>query len=95
MAGEARNNIIGHGRFPPGAGGSGPHDPGTEVRVAALEAAIGEIRADVRAIRLDLAEVKGKLSNVPTTFQLVFMQAALILAIFAGAFGLLKLSSLR
>jgi hypothetical protein len=92
---EARDNIIGYGRFPPGAGGSGPHDPGTEVRVAALEAAFREIRADIRAIRLDLAEVKGKLSNVPTTFQLVFMQAALILAIFAGAFGLLNLSSLH
>jgi hypothetical protein len=58
-----------------------------------LEAAVDEIRADVKAIRLDLAEIKGKLSNVPTTFQLVFMQAALILAIFAGAFGLLKLAS--
>jgi hypothetical protein len=58
-----------------------------------LEAAIDAIRADVRAIRLDLAEIKGKLSNVPTTFQLVFMQAALILAIFAGAFGLLKLAA--
>ena len=93
MADEARDNIIGYGRFPPGAGGSGPHDPVTEARFARLETAIDDIRADPRAIRLDLAEIKGKLSNMPTTFQLVFMQAALVLAIFAGAFGLLKLAS--
>jgi ABC-type phosphate transport system auxiliary subunit len=71
-----------------------------EPRLSALEAAVGEIKTDLKAIRtdltrllLDLAEMKGKLSNVPTTFQLVFMQAGLILAIFAGAFGLLKLAS--
>jgi hypothetical protein len=44
-------------------------------------------------IRLDLAEIKGKLSNIPTTLQLVFMQAVLIITSFAGAFGLLKLAS--
>jgi hypothetical protein len=93
MVDEAPDNVIGRGRFPPNSGGSGPYDPGTEARVAKLEAAVDEIRADVKAIRLDLPEIKGKLSNVPTTFQLVFMQAALILAIFAGAFGLSKLAS--
>lgn len=73
-----------------------------ESRVGALETAMNEIRADLKAIRLELAdlkairlelaEMKGKLSNVPTTFQLVFMQTALVLSIFAGSFGLLKLS---
>ncbi len=62
-----------------------------------LEVTVDEIRTDLRAIRIDLAEIKGKLSNIPTTFQLVFMQAGLILAIFAGVFGLvfglLKLAS--
>ncbi len=56
-------------------------------------ATIDKIRGDLRTIRIDLDEIKGKLSNVPTTFQLVFMQAALILAIFVGAFGLLKLAA--
>jgi hypothetical protein len=86
--GSPPNNIIGQGRFPPAPTGSGPHDPGTEARLAALEAAVTEIRADLKAIRLDLAELKGKLSNVPTTFQLVFMQGTIIIAVFAGAIGL-------
>jgi hypothetical protein len=85
--------VIGRGRFPSNAGGSGPNDPGTGARIARLEGAIDEVRTDLKAVRLDVAEIKGKLSNVPTTFQLVFMQAALILAIFAGAFGLLKFAS--
>jgi hypothetical protein len=55
-----------------------------------LEAAVAEIRKELQAIRLDLAEIKGKLSNVPTTFQLVFMQSGLILAVFAAAFALLR-----
>ena len=95
MVDEARDNVIGRGRFPPGAGGSGPNEPGVETRVAILEAAVNDIRRDLQAIRLDLAEMKGKLSNVPTTLQLVFMQAGLILTIFAAAFGLLKLSSIH
>jgi hypothetical protein len=58
-----------------------------------LEATVAGIRADVKAVRLDLAEIKGKLSNVPTTFQLVYMRAALIFATFARAFGFQKLAS--
>ncbi|HVC54570.1 MAG TPA: hypothetical protein VND95_01365 [Stellaceae bacterium] len=77
--GSESDNIIGHGRF--GTGGSGTNDPPVETRLVHLEAAVG-------AIRLDLAEIKGKLSNMPTTFQLVFMQAAIIVAVFAGAIGL-------
>ena len=95
MVGEPPDNVIGRGRFPPGAGDSGPNEPGIEIRVATLEAAANDIRRDLQAIRLDLAEMKGKLSNMPTTFQLVFMQAGLILTIFAAAFGLLKLSSIH
>jgi hypothetical protein len=92
MAEEPRNNVIGRDRFPPPSG-SGPRDPTVEARLARLEVAIDEIRKDLQAVRLDLTEIKGKISNVPTTFQLVFMQAALMLAIFAGAFGLLKIAS--
>ena len=95
MAEKPPDNIIRPSRFSSAAGGSGPRDPGMEARISALEAAVSEIRVDLKAIRLDLAEMKGKLSNVPTTFQLVFMQAGLILAIFPSAFGLLKLASLH
>jgi hypothetical protein len=64
-----------------------------EARVALLEGAVVEIRRELQAIRLDLAEIKGKLSNKPTTVQLVFMQAAVILTVFFGAFALLKFGS--
>jgi hypothetical protein len=57
-----------------------------------LEAALDEIRADVKAIRFDLAEIKARF-QMSRLHQLVFMQAALTLAIFAGAFGILKLAS--
>jgi len=56
-------------------------DPSVEARLARLEAGIDQIRPD-------LAKMDGKLSNVPTTFQLVFMQAAIIVAVFGGAIGL-------
>ncbi len=78
--GSHPDDVVVRGRFP-AAGGSGPGDPTIEGRLARLEAAVD-------AIRLDLAEIKGKLSNMPTTFQLVFMQAAIIVAVFAGAIGL-------
>ena len=79
--GSPPDNVIGHDRFPRLPGGTGPDDPTLEARLARLEAAI-------EAIRLDLAEIKGKMSNMPTTFQLVFMQAAIILTVFAAAIGL-------
>jgi hypothetical protein len=64
-----------------------------EARLARLEAGVDEIRKELQAIRVDLARMDGKLSNVPTSFQLLYMQAGLILAIFAAAFGLLKLAA--
>jgi hypothetical protein len=54
-----------------------------------LRLALAELRADLKA---DLAEIKGRLANLPSAPQLLFMQIGIILAIFAGAFGLLKLS---
>jgi hypothetical protein len=54
-----------------------------------IRLAIAELKADLKA---DLAEIKGRLSNLPSTAQLLFMQIGIILAIFAGAFGLLKMA---
>ena len=64
-------------------GGGGPHPPGMDARLAALEAA-------VQRIDLDLAEIKGRLSNLPTTWHLGMMQAAIILAVCGAAFALVK-----
>jgi hypothetical protein len=54
-----------------------------------LKLALTDLKADLKA---DLAEIKGRLTNLPSATQLLFMQIAIILAIFAGAFGLLKIT---
>jgi hypothetical protein len=74
-------------------GGGYPQGSSLEARVTAVEVRLTRIETAVDGIRLDLAEIKGKLSNLPTTFQLLYMQAGLILAIFAAAFGLLRLAA--
>ena len=71
--------------------GAGSRGLGMDARVKALEDDMREIKADLRRLALDVAEIKGRVSNLPTAVQLMFMQAGLIIAIFAGAFGLLKL----
>ena len=39
-------------------------------RVGALEAAVGKLDDDVGALIKDVAEIKGRLSQMPTTFQM-------------------------
>jgi hypothetical protein len=83
-------------------GSDSPRDQSTEVRLSGLEARVGRIevtvdeirkelqalRAEMTALRLDVAEIKGRLQNIPTTFQLVFMLAAFTVATFIRATGL-------
>jgi len=75
--GPQPDNIIRPSRFSPPTGGSGPNDPSVEARLARLEAGIDQIR-------LDLAEIKGKLSNMPTTATLF----GLVVTVFAAGFGM-------
>lgn len=51
----------------------GPPGDGRDLvrRVGALEAAVDEIKADVKVLIRDVAEVKGRLSQMPTTFQML------------------------
>jgi hypothetical protein len=67
-------------------GGGGTFDD-MEARVARLEKDMGEVRSDLKAVRVDIAEIKGKLSNMPTTFQLI----GLVLAIMAATFAIVRL----
>jgi len=53
-----------------------------------LEAAVIEIRDELKAIRIELARMDGKLSNMPTTFQIVFILATFAITTFLGATGL-------
>jgi hypothetical protein len=73
-------------------GGGGPHDPRMEARVSVLENDVKDIKADLRRIMLDTAEIKGRVSQMPTSVQLLFMQAGLIVTLFGAAFALLKLA---
>lgn len=60
------------------SGGSPPHDPGMEARVARLEDQFGRIEVLLRGIddrmrkfEVDAAEMKGRLSGLPSTWALV------------------------
>lgn len=72
--------------------GGAPHDSEMEARISVLESDMKDIKADLRRIMLDIAEIKGHVSQVPTSVQLLFMQAGLIVRLFGAAFALLKLA---
>lgn len=66
------------GALPP-AGGGGTYDD-MEARVAALEADMKEIKADVKAARNDLSYLRGKADAMPTTIQLILFCVAIFTA---------------
>ena len=51
-----------------------------------------ELRAEMGQLRVDVAEIKGAMRNLPTTFHMIFMQSAFVLAVFAAAFVLLRMA---
>ncbi|MFG1376980.1 hypothetical protein [Xanthobacter autotrophicus] len=57
-----------------------------EARVARLEDDMKEIRSDLKALRIDVAEMKGRVASLPTTWQLI----TLVFGILGGAFLILK-----
>ena len=69
-------------------GGGEPHPHLMEQRVTALENDMREIKADLKRLILNVAEIKGRLSQMPNTVQLI----GLIFGIFAASFALLKLT---
>ena len=86
--GSGSDNVIHPSQFSARTGGSGPDDPNLEGRLGRVEASIEEIRKEIQAIRVDLARIDGKISNIPTTFQIAFMLAAFMVANFIGATAL-------
>jgi hypothetical protein len=51
-------------------GDNGDVPPDLETRVKTLEARTSEIGVDVRALMKGVAEIKGRISQMPTTFQM-------------------------
>jgi hypothetical protein len=70
-------------------GDNGGMPPDLDARVKALEAKTSEIGVDVRAVIKDVAEIKGKISQMPTTFQMqawfVGVSLGLVALVFAVA----------
>ena len=70
-------------------GDNGGMPPEPDARVKALEARTSEIGVDVRAVIKDVAEIKGKISQMPTTFQMqawfVGVSLGLVALVFAVA----------
>jgi hypothetical protein len=63
--------------------------PDLVARVKALETRISEIGVDVRAVIKDVAEIKGRIPQMPTTFQMqawfVGVSLGLVALVFAMA----------
>jgi hypothetical protein len=64
-----------------GGDGGGTSD-GMEARVKRLEDDGKELRQDLKTIMRDLAEIKGRVNAMPTTWQMVGFVVALCLAFF-------------
>jgi len=70
-----------------------PHDPAMEARVQRLEDIVADIRSELKALHqdltklaIDLAEVKGRVSQAPTLLQLI----TVVVAIWGMAFATLR-----
>ena len=70
-------------------GDNGGMPPDLDARVKGLETRTSEIGVDVRAVIKDVAEIKGKISQMPTTFQMqawfVGVSLGLVALVFAVA----------
>lgn len=80
---QNRHGDDGGGALPPGGPGGTSDD--MEARVKRLEDESKEIRADLKKLLVDVAEIKGRVASMPTTLQLV----GFVLAIFVAS-GMLR-----
>lgn len=78
-------------------GGDGTFD-GMEARVTRLEQDMNEVKLDLKALRADtsdikikLSEISGKLSGMPSTWQIVGICAGLIALVIASSGGLVTI----
>jgi hypothetical protein len=71
-------------------GDNGGMPPDFDARVKALETRTSEIGVDVRAVIKDVAEIKGKMSRMPTTFQMQAWFVGVSLGLVALVFPLAR-----
>jgi hypothetical protein len=64
--------------------------PDLVARVEALETRISEIGVDVRAVIKDVAEIKGRIPQMPTTFQMQAWFVGVSLGLVALAFAVAR-----
>jgi hypothetical protein len=67
-------------------GGGGPHDPDME-----LERRVTKLEDAVLGIRLDIAEIKGKISNMPSTWQLLGVNFGLAIGVAGLVFAVARM----
>jgi hypothetical protein len=80
---EGANKITPDGVTRLATGGSGPHDPGMEARVAKLEAHIEHIQSDLTEIKGDIRQIR---NEARVDFRLLF---AAIIFVALGLAGLM------
>lgn len=78
-------------RSPLPGGGDGGNDGGMEARVKRLEDDLKEIKGDLKTLLRDAAEMKGRLSGMPSTCQIVGIVGAMLALVIAGGGGLLAM----
>lgn len=73
-----------------GGGGGGTYDP-MEARVKALEDRFEKMDGKLDAIVKDLADIKAKVANLPTAWQIIGICATLIALVIGSSGGLLAI----
>lgn len=73
-----------------GGNGGGTFD-GMETRVKRLEDDMKEIKGDLKSLLKDASEIKGKISNMPSTWQIVGIVGVMLSIVIASGGGVLAL----
>lgn len=64
---------------------------GMEARVKRLEDDMREVKTDLKTLIRDVSEIKGRVANMPSTWQMIGISAGLIGIVIASGGGLLAI----
>lgn len=74
----------------PGGGYDGGMPPTLDARVKVLEDDVKDLKTDVKRLLTDTSEIKGRLTNMPTTFQLLSWFVGVAIALVALTFTIAR-----